>query len=196
MSTGLIVVITFGVIWTVWTLAAYIRLVRLRNAIARAFSVLVARIKERHTLIEVLSAGIQTSLQTGTDATDMPAMSTALKQATEAMLAAHRHACASCAVAAPRSLMAGPVRQMALAEDALGQALSHWQDQLVQTPWADQAIPLMDVQTRIDAARQAYNAAAHAYHEALQPLPTAVIANLFRFDPVSVLVLRTPRHVH
>lgn len=183
MSIGLIVVITFGVIWTVWTLAAYIRLVRLRNSIARAFSVLIEHLKERHTLIDT-----QTSVQI-----DMPP---ALKHAAETVLIAKRHACASCNVAAPRSLVAGPVRQMALAEEALGQALSHWQHQLRGTTWADQSTKFIELQTHIDAAQQTYNAAAQAYHDALQPLPTAVIANLFCFDPVSVLVLRTPRHAH
>jgi LemA protein len=183
MSIGLIVVITFSVIWTVWTLAAYVRLVRLRNTIAQAFSALVAQLKERQRLIET-----QVCVQI-----DMPPT---LKQAAEAVLIANRHAKTSCEVAAPRSLMAGPVRQMALAEEALVQVLSHWQRQLDGTAWADQTASFIRLQLQIDTARQTYNAAAQAYHDALQPLPTAVIANLFRFDPVSVLVLRTPRHAH
>jgi LemA protein len=181
MSIGLIVVITFGVIWGLWTLAAYVRLVRLRDGIARAFSVLVGQLKERHALADTL---VHVHA-------DMPL---ALKHATDAVLIAHRHASASCEVAAPRSLVAGPVRQMALAEESLGHALSHWQRHLSGTTWADQAEPFIVLQTRIDAAQQAYNTAALAYHDALQPLPTAVIANLFHFDPVSVMVLRTTRH--
>ncbi|MEX8497212.1 MAG: hypothetical protein AB3X41_07555 [Leptothrix ochracea] len=183
MSTGLIVVITFGVIWTFWTLAAYIRLVRLRNAIAQAFAGLIAQLQERHTLVDTI---VRVNAE-------MPAP---IQQATETVLAAHRHAWASCQVAAPRSLVAGPVRQMDLAEGALSQALVHWQEQLGGSSWVEQVTPFIALQTRIHAAQQAYNAAASAYHDALQPLPTAVIANLFRFDPVSVLVLRTPRHAH
>ena len=170
-----------------WMLASYNRLVRLRNDIAQALTALVQPLRERHALAAALAESARTVLPTGDE-----------REAIEPVLSAVRQAAMTCRMAVPRPLLAGPVRQLAMSEDALDQALQKLLGGLpipVSADLVEQRGQLGQLQWRIEQAQQHYNQLVVQYHESLRHFPTTLIASTFHFDQVSLLALRPGRQM-
>jgi LemA protein len=168
-----------------WVLAAYNRLVHLRTDIAQALAELIQPLRERHVLAAALAESARAVLAPGDE-----------RVMIEPILAGVRQAAMTCRMVVPRPLLAGPVRQLAMAEDALDQSLQKLLNSLsipMSADLADQRRQLGTVQVRIDQALRQYNRVAIQYHESLRHFPTTLIASTLHFDQVSLLALRPGR---
>lgn len=170
-----------------WMLAAYNRLVRLRTDIAQALTALIQPLRERHALAAALAESARTL-----------AVAADERETIEPILVAVRQAAMTCRMVVPRPLLAGPVRQLVMSEDALDLALLRLLNNLpipVSADLVDQRIQLGLLQIRIEQAQQQYNQLVTQYHASLRHFPTTLIASAFHFDQVSLLALRPGRQM-
>jgi len=168
-----------------WMLASYNRLVRLRTDIAQALTAVIQPLRERHVLAAALAESARSLLAPGDE-----------REVIEPILAAVRQAAMTCRMVVPRPLLAGPVRQLAMSEDALDLALTKLMNSLpipVSADLVDQRRQLGLVQARIEQSQQRYNRVVAQYRESLRHFPTTLIASAFHFDQISLLALRPGR---
>lgn len=168
-----------------WAVGAYNRLMRLKNAIARAFGPLDVQLKKRLVLI----AGLVDA------AAKYPALEADVLQAVT--LACHQARSAGDAVRS-RPTQAKAVSALSAAEAALDRCLealfalveAHAKLKADDTLKA-LADALTSTDTTVTFARQAYNDAARNYNSAQGEFPALLLARLFGFGP-SVLLQDTP----
>jgi LemA protein len=175
MSGNEIVAVVGIAVLGFWMLGAHNRLVRLRQAIGSAFAQVDAQLRLRHELLAELIAAAMAELA------DMPEAVVAVEAARgQARVAADR--------AAQRATSAGRLASLALAEQVLRTALSRLVA-VVKTRPALGGDPrlrelqkkLATTQTRLEAARQAFNAATLDYNRSVKQFPTRIAAAMFGF---------------
>ena len=165
----------------VWAIAAYNRLVQLRNRIANAFGQIDVQLKRRHDLVPNLVEVARGYLQH--EAATLQAVIAARGQAQGA---------ASAARAAPTDARA--LGALALAEGALGGSLGRLMVVAEAYPElkADAAMQslseeLTSTENRIGFARQAFNDQALEFNNEATQFPVLVVARLLGFAPAPML---------
>ena len=165
----------------VWAIAAYNRLVQLRNRIANAFGQIDVQLKRRHDLVPNLIEVARGYLQH--EAATLQAVVAARSQAQGAAAAAR---------AAPTS--AGALGALALAEGALGGSLGRLMVVAEAYPElkADAAMQslseeLTSTENRIGFARQAFNDQALEFNNEAMQFPALIVARLLGFAPAPML---------
>ena len=164
-----------------WAIAAYNRLVQLRNRIANAFGQIDVQLKRRHDLVPNLVEVARGYLQH--EAATLQAVVAARGQAQGA---------ASAARAAPTDARA--LGALALAEGALGGSLGRLMVVAEAYPElkADAAMQslseeLTSTENRIGFARQAFNDQALEFNNEATQFPVLVVARLLGFAPAPML---------
>ena len=165
----------------VWAIAAYNRLVQLRNRIANAFGQIDVQLKRRHDLVPNLVEVARGYLQH--EAATLQAVIAARSQAQGA---------ASAARAAPTS--AGALGALAVAEGALGGSLGRLMVVAEAYPElkADATMQLLSeeltsTENRIGFARQAFNDQALEFNNEAMQFPALIVARLLGFAPAPML---------
>jgi LemA protein len=181
MSTSQIAVIGGALVLMFWTLGAYNRLVRLRQTLAVAFAKVDDQLKQRHELQAELITVATAELA------DTP-------EAVAAVDAARRQARIAADHAAHRSVNAGRIASLALAEQVLRTALSRLLT-LVKARPALKGDPrlrevmkqLSSTQQRLSTARETFNAAVLDYNHSVRQFPTRLLAAMFGFGAAGKL---------
>ena len=165
----------------VWAIAAYNRLVQLRNRIANAFGQIDVQLKRRHDLVPNLIEVARGYLRH--EATTLQAVVAARSQAQGA---------ASAARAAPTDARA--LGALAAAEGALGTSLGRLMVLAEAYPElkADAAMrslseELTSTENRIGFARQAFNDQALEFNNEAMQFPALIVARLLGFAPAPML---------
>lgn len=158
-----------------WTVGAYNRLVRLRNAIVASFAPVDEQFSLRHTLLQEQVEAVATALSQAAQRLD--ALRAAILQTDMARAHAKAHP------GAP-----GAIRSLRLADEILAEARAR-----LPIP-AIAGSGLSELQTRLAAsdtalafARNGFNAAVLDYNRAIRQIPTRAIARLFGFAPAGTL---------
>lgn len=159
-----------------WSIGAYNRLVRLRNAIIKSFAPVDAHFSERHALLEQQIDAIGAVLVNAAERLD------ALRAACLQAETARRHASAH--PGAP-----GAIKSLRLADDIVTEARARVPVQTVLG-----GVDLSELNARLVAsdaalgfARRQFNAAVLGYNHAVRQLPTRLIAVAFGFAPAVTL---------
>ena len=165
----------------VWAIAAYNRLVQLRNRIANAFGQIDVQLKRRHDLVPNLVEVARGYLQH--EAATLQAVIAARSQAQGA---------ASAARAAPTS--AGALGALAVAEGALGGSLGRlmvvaeaYPELKADATMQSLSEELTSTENRIGFARQAFNDQALEFNNEAMQFPALIVARLLGFAPAPML---------
>lgn len=164
-----------------WSVAAYNRLVRLRNQVANGFGQIDVQLKRRYDLIpnlvEVARRYVAHEAQT-----------------LEAVIAARNQARQAEQGVAANPLNAGALGALAGAEQLLGGALGRLFAVVESYPElkADRSLrdlheELTHTENRVGFARQAYNDAVLEYNDVALHFPTVLVARLCGFVPLDML---------
>ena len=179
MTAWVVLGLLAAALW--WAIAAYNRLVQLRNRIANAFGQIDVQLKRRHDLVPNLIEVARGYLQH--EAATLQAVIAARGQAQGA---------ASAARAAPTAARA--LGALALAEGALGGSLGRLMVVAEAYPElkADAAMQslseeLTSTENRIGFARQAFNDQALEFNNEATQFPVLVVARLLGFAPAPML---------
>lgn len=182
MTPGLWVLILTSAVLVFWTVGAYNRLVRLKNAIHTAFTQLDEHLRRRHDLVDRLVEVVRDPLAQERAALDN--LQAAGQQAREA---------ADRARGAP--LQAGPLGALAGGEQTLAGGLQrvlalieHHGELAQDASVREIAQALEDIRLRIGFARVAYNDQVLAFNQASAQFPTLVLARVLGFFPLEPLV--------
>ena len=159
----------------VWAVAAYNRLVVLKNRIANAFGQIDVQLKRRHDLVPNLVEVARGYLKH--EAATLEAVIKARAQAMGAAQAARE---------APGD--AGRIGQLAQAEALLGGSLGrlmvlteNYPELKADATMRELSEELTSTENRIGFARQAYNDQALEFNDAATQFPALVVARLFGF---------------
>ena len=181
MSATQIVTWIVLVTLALWMLAAYNRLVRVRNEIANAFAQIDVQLKRRYDLIPNLVDVARKYVQHERDTLEavIAARNTA-KSAGEAARGKPADAERIGALAGAEGALAGALRQLAVVVEAdpelkAAATLRELSEELGHT------------ENRIAFARQAFNDSVLEYNNAAQQVPTNIVASVFGFKPAAVL---------
>ena len=179
MTAAAIVVLMATAAW--WAIAAYNRLVQLRNRIANAFGQIDVQLRRRHDLVPNLVEVARGYLQH--EAATLQAVIAARGQAQGAAAAAR---------AAPAS--AAAVGALAAAEGVLGSGLGRLMAVVASYPAlkADATMQslseeLASTENRLGFARQAYNDEVLDFNNDAAQFPTLIVARLLGFVPAPML---------
>ena len=176
MSANLIGAIAAVAVLGFWMLGAYNRLVRLRQVMTAAFTLVDAQLRQRHELLgELIEASVVTLA-------DMP-------EAADAVDAARRQARVAADHAAKRAASVGRMASLVLAEQVLRTAVSHLVTLVKVRPALRNDPRLREVmqnlsttQHRLSAARDSFNAAVENYNFGVRQFPTRLIAGMLGFQ--------------
>jgi LemA protein len=158
-----------------WTVGAYNRLVRLRNAIVGSFDPVDRHFMQRHALLQQQIEAVRSVLIHAAER--LEALRAACLQAETARAHAKAHP------GAP-----GAIKSLRLADDILGEARARLPVQSVGgVDLAELNTQLADAETGLEFARRQFNAAVLDYNGAVQQMPTRLIAGLFGFAPAGTL---------
>ncbi len=164
-----------GAVLLFWTVGAYNRLVRLRNAIVAGFEPLDRHFGARHALLQQQIEAVGSVLAPAAER--LEALRAACLQADIARAHAKAHP------GAP-----GAIRSLRLADDILAEARARVPVQSVG------GIDLGDINSELIAnentlgfARLQFNAAVEEYNRAVRQMPTRLIAAVFGFAPAGIL---------
>jgi LemA protein len=160
-----------GAVLVFWTVGAYNRLVRLRNAIAGRFGPVDEHLQTRHRLLLQQIDALAAVLLNAAPRLD------ALRAACEQADVARGHA---------RSGRAEAITSLRLAEDILNEARAR----LPVKAAAGAEVPELQVQlaasdSTVAFARRQFNEAVLEYNQAARQMPTLLIARLFGFRPAA-----------
>ena len=165
----------------VWAIAAYNRLVQLRNRIANAFGQIDVQLKRRHDLVPNLVEVARGYLQH--EAATLQAVIAARSQAQGA---------ASAARAAPTD--AGALGALAVAEGALGGSLGRlmvvaeaYPELKADATMQSLSEELTSTENRIGIARQAFTDQALEFNNEAMQFPALIVARLLGFAPAPML---------
>ena len=183
MTAAAIVVLMATAAW--WAIAAYNRLVQLRNRIANAFGQIDVQLKRRYDLIPNLVEVARKYLAHEAETL-------------EAVIAARNQARSAEQSAAASPLNAGALGALAGAEQMLGGALGRlfavaeaYPDLKADQTMRELSEELTSTENRIGFARQAYNDHVLEFNDAAAQFPTVILARLFSFVPLGMLASTT-----
>ena len=164
-----------------WAVAAYNRLVQLRNRISNAFGQIDVQLKRRHDLVPNLVEVARGYLQH--EAATLQAVIAARGQAQGAATAAR---------AAPTDARA--LGALAVAEGALGGSLGRlmvvaeaYPDLKADATMQSLSEELSSTENRLGFARQAFNDQALEFNNESMQFPTLIVARLLGFFPAPML---------
>lgn len=160
-----------GAVLLFWTVGAYNRLVRLRNAIAARFAPVDEHLQTRHRLLLQQIDALAPVLLNAAPRLD------ALRAACEQADVARGHA---------RSGSADTITSLRLAEDILNEARARLPVKAAAGP----ELPELQVQlaasdSTVAFARRQFNETVLEYNAAMRQMPTLLIARLFGFRPAA-----------
>jgi LemA protein len=185
MSSTQIVTLVVLAVLGFWSVGAYNRLVRLRNAIANAFAQIDVQLKRRYDLIPNLVETARKYLEHE-------------RETLEAVTAARNQARAAADVARGRPSDAGAVKSLGVAEQVLSGAMGRLMALVEAYPElkADQTLrelseELTSTENKVAFSRQLFNDATLDYNNAAQQFPTSVLAGLFGFREAAMLQATT-----
>ena len=181
MSATQIVTWIVLVTLALWMLAAYNRLVRVRNEIANAFAQIDVQLKRRYDLIPNLVDVARKYVQHERDTLEavIAARNTA-KSAGEAARGKPADAERIGALAGAEGALAGALRQLAVVVEA-------YPELKADATLRELSEELGHTENRIAFARQAFNDSVLEYNNAAQQAPTNIVASVFGFKPAAVL---------
>ena len=164
-----------------WMLAAYNRLVRVRNEIVNAFAQIDVQLKRRYDLIPNLVDVARKYVQHERDTLEavIAARNTA-KSAGEAARGKPADAERIGALAGAEGALAGALRQLAVVVEA-------YPELKADATLRELSEELGHTENRIAFARQAFNDGVLEYNNAAQQAPTNIVASVFGFKPAAVL---------
>ena len=181
MSATQIVTWIVLVTLALWMLAAYNRLVRVRNEIANAFAQIDVQLKRRYDLIPNLVEVARKYVQHERDTLEavIAARNTA-KSAGESARSKPADAERIGALAGAEGALAGALRQLAVVVEA-------YPELKADATLRELSEELGHTENRIAFARQAFNDSVLDYNNAAQQVPTNVVAGVFGFKPAAML---------
>ena len=177
MSDGQIAALAVAAVLVFWMLGAYNRLVRMRNAIGRAWAACELPLQQRAGATSALLEALREPL-----AAEVPTL--------QAVAAAQAHL-----ERAARSLKAGAVSAAAAAEFSVAMAaleaglarlvsLCEHASVLQEQAEIRQALAaLHEARVGLSFGRELYNAAVATYNQSLAEAPTRLLVGLYRFGP-------------
>ncbi len=179
MTAGVIVVGLVAAV--VWAIAAYNRLVQLRNRIANAFGQIDVQLKRRHdlvpNLVEVARGYLRHEAAT-----------------LEAVVQARGRAQGAAAAARSAPASAANLGALAVAEGALGGSLGRlmavaesYPDLKADATMRSLSEELTSTENRLGFARQAYNDGVLEFNNDAGQFPTLIVARLLGFAPAPML---------
>lgn len=181
MSSQTLVLIAASTLLVFWSVGAYNRLIRLKNAIAVAFGQLDVQLKRRHDLIPILVEIAKKYLQYE-------------PETLEAVTIARNQARAACDAVRSRPASAQAVLGLAEAEQTLQVSLGRLFAVAGAYPElkADQTVKelaeeLASTENKGSFARQAFNDAVLSYNNAQGQFPAVMLARAFGFAPSAML---------
>ncbi len=164
-----------------WSMGAYNRLVRLKNAIANAFGQIDVQLKRRYDLIPNLVEAAKKYLSHE-------------RETLEAVIAARNQAKSANDAVRSRPSSAGAVTTLAVAEQALSSSLSQlfalneaYPELKADETIRDLSEELTSTENKVSFARQAFNDAVLDYNNAQGQFPAVLVARLFSFAPSAML---------
>ena len=167
-------------VFSVYAVAVYNRLVTLRNVLRNAFSQIDVQLKRRHDLIPNL---VETAK--GYMAHE--------HQTLEAVIAARNQAVTASQAAAKNPVDAGALKGMAAAEAALSGTVGRllavseaYPDLKANETMAALTEELTSTENKIAFARQAFNDDVAAYNISLERFPATMLAGSFGFDEAAL----------
>jgi LemA protein len=177
MSSGQIVALMLAAVLVFWMLGAYNRLVRMRNAIGRAWTACEPPLQQRAGATAALLEALREPL--AAEAPTLQAVAVAQAQLEQAMRTLKSSPVSADAAAefsvAMAALEAGLARLVSLCEHA--SALQ----ELVEV--TDSLAALREARIGLTFGRELYNAAVSAYNKSLAESPTRLLVGLYRFGP-------------
>jgi len=184
-GVGTIALIGVGVVFVLWAMGAYNRLVGLRNRYKNAFSQIDVQLKRRYDLIPNLvevAKGYMTHERETLEAV-IAARNRAMN-AGQAAAAAPGNPQAMQALSGAETALMGSMRQFyAVAESypdlKANQNMLGLQEELTST------------ENKVSFSRQAYNDAVTEYNTAREVFPTVIIANFTGFTPAELFQLES-----
>jgi len=176
-------IVTWIVLLTLalWMLAAYNRLVRVRNEIANAFAQIDVQLKRRYDLIPNLVDVARKYVQHERETLEavIAARNTA-KSAGDAARGKPADAERIGALAGAENALAGALRQLAVVVEA-------YPELKADVTLRELSEELGHTENRIAFARQAFNDSVLEYNNAAQQAPTNIVAAAFGFKPAAML---------
>lgn len=188
MSLALVflLVLIFGIIGVVlYAIAAYNRLITLRNQFKNAFAQIDVQLKRRYDLIPNLVETAKGYLKHE-------------RETLEAVIAARNQAVGAVKQAAATPGNAQAMAMLSGAESALTGALGRlfalaeaYPDLKANQTMMQLSEELTSSENRVAFARQAFNDAVMTYNTAREVFPTVLIAGAFQFEAASLLEIET-----
>ena len=164
-----------------WMLAAYNRLVRVRNEITNAFAQIDVQLKRRYDLIPNLVEVARKYVQHERDTLEaVIAARNSAKSAGDAARGKPADAERIGALAGAEGALAGALRQLAVVVEA-------YPELKADATLRELSEELGHTENRIAFARQAFNDSVLEYNNAAQQAPTNLVAGIFSFKPAAVL---------
>lgn len=164
-----------------WMVGAHNRLVRLRGAVAQAFSQVEEALQRRGAAAAALAEAVREPLQT--EQVTLQALFDGLAAVARAAEALRLRPTDRQAVAA----LAASESELSAALTRVGALVEHRMELAVDPAVAPHRTSVTETGARLAFARQLFNDAVQAYNEALQAFPTRLLVRLFGMGPGSPL---------
>lgn len=181
MNTTSLITLAILVAIALFAVAAYNKLVRLRNAIGNAFAQIDVQLKRRYDLIPNLVETARKYLQHE-------------RETLEAVISARNQAFSAAGKARANPSDAAPMVALGAAETLLGGTLGRLMAVAEAYPElkADQTMrelseELTSTENRVGFSRQAYNDAVLDYNNAAQQFPANLVGGIFGFKAAAML---------
>ena len=181
MNTTSLITLAILVAIVLFAVAAYNKLVRLRNAIGNAFAQIDVQLKRRYDLIPNLVETARKYLQHE-------------RETLEAVISARNQALSAAGKARANPSDAAPMVALGAAETLLGGTLGRLMAVAEAYPElkADQTMrelseELTSTENRVGFSRQAYNDAVLDYNNAAQQFPANLVGGIFGFKAAAML---------
>lgn len=195
-TSGRLAWLAFGALLVFWTIGAYNRLMRLRGELGAAWAPLEAQLVQRQTLALALAAQLEPPRSA-----EAPALGAAL----EALVAATRQSQAATRHAHAQPGNAGALQSLGVAEQMVESALravlalkAGLPDREGEPGW-EGAEPAVDIVAglretagHLAFSRRRFNDTVAAFNEAVQEVPTRLVAALFGLAPAAPLLGGVP----
>lgn len=179
--TAMLVILAIIALLLFWAIGVYNRIVALRNHFRNAFAQIDVQLKRRYDLIPNL---VETA----------KAYMAHERETLEAVIAARNQAAAATGKAAADPTDALAVRQMAVAEGALGNTLGRlfalseaYPELKANQNMMQLSEELTSTENRVAFSRQGYNDSVMSYNTAIEQFPGSLIAGSFGFRPAELL---------
>lgn len=182
--------ITLGILFvlivlpSLWAVGAYNKLVRLRNRFKNAFAQIDVQLKRRHDLIPNLVETAKGYLKHE-------------RETLESVIAARNQAQGAAQAAATDPTNAAAMRNLMGAENGLTSALGRlfavveaYPDLKADQNMAQLSEELTSTENKVAFARQHYNDSVMRYNTAREMFPTAIVANMFNFEPATLFEIQ------